>query len=104
MKKSLTTNEMSNAIISGDRSAIIRGISYDSEIVRLNALIYGAKFNIHDKDFISAVKDIASRSDVSFFGVPFKSYAAAALDVLNVKKYNGKDDFILKLISSKFNF
>ncbi len=102
MRSNNTVDEQIASIIAGNEKEIIRGISSDSPIVQLNALIYGTKNHVSDLKFTEGVKSIVQTSNVRFFGVPFKKYAMAALDVLKIQEYNGDDDFIQRLIQSEF--
>ena len=62
----------------------------DLPIDNLNALLFGTKYKIKTHRFISAIKNKMLCSKASFFGVPMKKYAIAALDVLDIDKYSGK--------------
>lgn len=101
MQKYLNTDSFIKAIADYDTDAIVQGITNESPIVQLNALIYGTKMKLKSQTFVGGVHSLTD-SDSVFFGVPMWKYAKAALHVLEIKKYTGDDDFILRLIDSGF--
>ncbi len=106
--KSVNTNDniqnLINKMAQNDGTAILIGAKSDKPILNLNAVIFGTKFKCKSQDFIDVLKTKLFNSDKSFMGTPLKVFVTAALDILEVKKYNGNDAEIRKLINSNFDF
>lgn len=93
-----------NVMHKGDRNAVIDGISSKNPIVVANAIIAGAQQNIKDSKFILELKNLVDSTDIVLMGLPVSFIAIAALDILDVEKYQGDDDYIQSLINSKLAF
>ena len=51
-------------------------------------------------DSLKALKSDNSR----IAGYKISDFCMAALDIMNIEKYNGNDDAVIKLIESRFEF
>lgn len=83
--------------------AIIYGIQSEVPILNLNAIIFGTKFNVTNLEFINRIKDELVNSKVTLFGVELNNYAIASLHLLGVKKYEGNNETIKRIIKSNFD-
>lgn len=86
-----------------DKENILQNIMKKEAFFVMNAVINGTKANLHDDDFIAAVKNNKTNSD-TIMNVPVNYVAIAALHLLEIEKYNGTEQVINSLIESKFDF
>ena len=103
MKKSVNIEEEIKKMSENNYELIISGAQSDIPILNLNAVLFGAKFRLRSPEFISILEDRLINSDCTFFGMPLYNFVCAALDVLDVKKYEGNDDHIVRLIKADMN-
>lgn len=88
----------------GDEETIIKGISSESQIIVANAVIAGTQQGITDTTFVDELKKLVNNTEIVLLGVPISSIATAALDILGITKYEGNDEYIHSLITSKLAF
>lgn len=91
-------DEMKN----GNISEIKRSISSETPILIMNSLIFGAKNNVVDGDYIEKVKTMCS-DNTTLMGFRIDSVAKAVLSVLTGTKYSGDDLVTTSLINNNFN-
>ena len=68
----------------------------------MNSLIFGAKNNVVDDDYIEKVKIMCS-NDTVLMGFQISSVAKAVLSVLSGTKYSGDDLVTKSLIDNIYN-
>lgn len=93
-----------NAMYNGDRETILKGISSKTQIMVANAIIAGTQQGITDTVFVDELKKLVSNTEIILMGIPISDIAIAALDILGITKYNGDDEYIHSLITSKLAF
>ncbi len=93
-----------DAMYKGDKETIIEGISSKTQIVVANAVIAGAQQSIKEPKFIAELKNLVNDTEIVLMGIPVSSIATAALDILDIIKYEGDDEYIQSLINSKLAF
>ena len=93
-----------NAMYKGDRETILKGISSKTQIMVVNAVIAGTQQGITDTVFVDELKKLVSNTEIILMGVPISNIAIAALDILGITKYDGDDEYIQSLITSKLAF
>ena len=86
----------------GNISEIKRSISSEIPILIMNSLIFGAKNNVVDDDYIKKVKTMCS-DDTALMGFRIISVAKAVLSVLTGTKYSRDDLVTTSLIINNFN-
>ncbi len=87
----------------GNVSAILRGIHSENLFLRVNAILSGAKFQIHNHDFWEVVKE-SLNDDTVVLGIPLKSIAEAAFFYVSGKEYQGDDAYVKGLIANQFKY
>lgn len=65
----------------------------------MQAILTGAEKKITDERFIDAVKG-HKNDEICLLNVPISYVAKAALDILEVEKYNGKNEYIIGMINT----
>lgn len=65
----------------------------------MQAILIGAEKKITDERFVNAVKG-HKNDEICLLNVPISYVAKAALDVLGVEKYNGKNEYIVGMINT----
>ena len=86
----------------GNIAEIKRSISSDTPILVMNSLIFGAKNNVVDDNYIEKVKIMCS-NDTVLMGFQISSVAKAVLSVLSGTKYSGDDLVTKSLIDNIYN-
>lgn len=96
-------DDMANAVEKmekGDIDTIISCVYSDIPILVLNAIIFGGQHRIKDASFIRRLKEDLIFSDITFFGKKLSDFVEVTLDLLDVQKYKGNDDYIKELINT----
>lgn len=88
---------------SGIVEAIMQGISSDTPIVILNAIISGTKLGLKNNVFVEGIKKAKANKEI-LMGIPLKEFAIASLEILGIEKYLGDSKRIKDLIKCEFNF
>lgn len=78
---------------------IIEDIKSDTPGRVMQAILSGIEKKITDERFIDAVKE-HKNDEICLLNVPIGYVAKAALDVLGVEKYNGKNEYIVGMINT----
>ncbi len=99
----MNTQELISEMQSQNYDAILYCIKAKLPILNLNAVVFGARYKYKSDDFLRSLVLLES-SPHSFFGMPMSSFVLAALDVLDVRHYDGDDEFIKRIIQSQFQF
>ena len=87
----------------GDREAIMKGLSCQGAIYRMDAIAFASLNNIKDAEIVKRLKEL-KKDDVFLDGYTVGDFAVAALDNLGIEKYIGDDVRMKNLIESKFAF
>ena len=83
----------------GNEEAIISGISSDTPIVTMNALLSGARHRINNNQFVQCARHIRDTSTDVIMNVQLNKVATAVLHVIGADKYSGVDDIINRYIN-----
>lgn len=86
-------------MISGDKKAIKKGLFSESKYVRMDALIWATYHYITENDIIERIKDL-KKDDSVLSGYTVGNFAVAALENLNLEKYDGDDEYQKSLIKN----
>lgn len=87
----------------GDREAIMKSLSCQGAIYRMDAIAFASLNNIKDAEIVKRLKEL-KKDDVFLDGYTVGDFAVAALDNLGIEKYIGDDVRMKNLIESKFAF
>ena len=87
----------------GDKDAIISGLSHKGAIFRMNAIGNVVIHGMNDAETICTLAELKN-DDVFLDGYTVGDFATAALDMLGIEKYAGKNRRMEELIDSKFDF
>ena len=96
-------NELISRMISGEREAIMRGLSHPGAIYRLNAIGQVYLNNMRDAEIIDKLMELKS-DDIMLDGYTVGDFAVAALHNYGIEKYEGDKRTLKELIESKFGF
>ncbi len=86
-------------MISGDKEVIRMGLFSESKYIRMDALIWATYHCITENDIIERIKDLKKDNDV-LSGYTVGNFAVAALENLNLEKYDGNDEYQKSLIKN----
>jgi hypothetical protein len=91
-----------------DKDELLNKLIEGGIVDRNNAIIEAVQHNIKDDSIINQIKRLKSDNTFLFGlnggGYTVSTFAYAALDVLNIEKYKGNDEYVKKLIDFKFKF
>lgn len=90
-------------MISGDREAILQGLSHPGAIYRMNAIGQVYLNNMRDAEIIEKLMEL-KMDDVKLNGYTAGDFAVAALHNFGIEKYEGDKRHLKELIESKFGF
>lgn len=96
-------NELISRMISGEREAILKGLSHPGAIYRMNAIGQVYLNNMRDAEIIEKLK-VLKADDVMLDGYTVGDFAVAALHNFGIEKYEGDKRTLKELIDSKFGF
>ena len=96
-------NELISRMISGEREAIMRGLSHPGAIYRMNAIGQVYLNNMRDAEIIDKLMELKS-DDIMLDGYTAGDFAVAALHNYGIEKYEGDKRTLKELIESKFGF
>lgn len=103
MMKSKSIAQIIEMMKDKNSDAIMYGATSSMPILQLNAVIYGTKNKLRYPEFVSFLNN-NENNEIYFLGVSLSKIIMASLDVLGIKKYNGNDEEVKKIIESKFDF
>ena len=86
----------------GHKEAIICGLKHGGALYRANGIINATRYQITSKEVIQGIVCLLE-DEVEIMGVKICEFAIAALDILGYKKYDGNDEYIVRMILSKFD-
>lgn len=91
----------------GEKKAIQIGLSHKGAFQRANGIVFAVRNQYSDPEIIRRFLELAN-DDVCLFGhhggYCVSDFAKAALDLLQIRKYQGGKAEIRNLISSKLEF
>ena len=96
-------NELISRMISGEREAIMRGLSHPGAIYRMNAIGQVYLNNMRDAEIIDKLMELKS-DNIMLDGYTVGDFAVAALHNYGIEKYEGDKRTLKELIESKFGF
>ena len=96
-------NELISRMISGEREALLKGLSHPGAIYRMNAIGQVYLNNMRDAEIIEKLK-VLKADDVMLDGYTVGDFAVAALHNFGIEKYEGDKRTLKELIDSKFGF
>lgn len=96
-------NELISRMISGDRTAILKGLSCRGAIFRMNAIGQAYHHNMRDPEIIEKLMELKA-DDVMLDGCTVGDFAVAALHNFGIEKYEGDKRRLKELIEFKFEF
>ena len=98
---------MANSLVermrTGEKQAIIEGLSHQGAIYRMNAISFSSICKIKDVEVEMRIKDLKD-DDVMLDGYSVSDFAHAALELMEVETYTGNKPSVKDLIKSKFDF
>ena len=87
----------------GDREAVIKCLSCQGAIYRMDAIAFASLNNMKDAEIIEKLMEL-KKGRVFLDGYTVGDFAVAALDNLGIEKYTGDDRRMKELIESGFAF
>ena len=98
------TDDRFEKMLLGDIDCIEEALVSGSVIDKFNAIISIIENNIKAESVITLIKTLRENEDRAYRENPdmtISNFAIAALDILEIEKYNGDDKYIRKLIKEK---
>lgn len=86
-------------MILGDKETIIKSLFSESKYARIDALIWATYHCVTESDIIERIKDL-KKDDSVLAGYTVGNFAIAALENLNLEKYDGDDEYQKSLIKN----
>lgn len=100
-------NNKLQAIVSsmaqGDKKTILYGLRHSGALIRINGIVFACVHKYADTNIVAQLIRLTKDND-TVMGYSVSQFAIAALDVLDIEKYDGKDEQIIDLINSNFVF
>ena len=87
----------------GDREAIMKSLSCQGAIYRMDAIAFASLNNMNDTETVEKLMEL-KKDDVFLDGYTVGDFAVAALDNLGIEKYKGDNILVKNLIESGFAF
>lgn len=87
----------------GDREAVMKGLSCQGAIYRMDAIAFASLNNMNDTETVEKLMEL-KKDDVFLDGYTVGDFAVAALDNLGIEKYKGDNILVKNLIESGFAF
>lgn len=96
-------NRLIDKMKTGDKTAVVAGLSHPGAIYRMNAISFSVLFHISDAEIIQKITELKN-DQVALDGYSVSDFAFAALDVMGFESYVGNKASVKNLIKSKFEF
>ena len=87
----------------GHKEAVVQGLKHSGALYRANGIINAARYQMKSNDIIQEINSLLKDDVIIICGVRVCDFAIAALDILGYKKYHGDDEYITRMILSKFD-
>ncbi|MBO4915009.1 MAG: hypothetical protein J5449_07365 [Oscillospiraceae bacterium] len=88
----------------GNQNAIVNGLHSTAPVQRVNGIIYAVRYCMTDPNVIKAIEDLTRDESCLFShntGYKVSHFAIAALALLGIHAYEGRNPTILSLIQTK---
>ena len=99
----MENRELLNHVKNGDSDAVLLALRHKGAIYRINGLINLVRHSLDSQIIIQEAEKLCY-DDTFLDGYTVSDFAYAALDLIQFRKYSGKNDKIYQLIKSKFKF
>ncbi len=99
----LEMTEIIRDMYKGNVKAVLSAVKSEKEILVMNAIIAGVHCNLLNKEFIDELHKQTENNTV-LMGHHISNVAIAALDILKIKKYEGDESLINRMIETKLSF
>lgn len=101
----MTHQDKIDKMLQGDKIILKQSLESDNAILRMVAIINCTKFKINDDEIIKNIKMLVTDSSfIDICGFKVCEVATASLHLLKIKRYQGENSSILRLIKSNFEF
>ncbi len=93
-------------MLSGDIDCIEEGLSKGSVIDRFNAIMAVVRFRVVNDEVETCLRKLCDDDSRAYRGNPdftVSNFAIAALDLLEMEKYDGDDEYVRELIENNLS-